>query len=171
MTVSFTRKIIIKEDFGIIPLTRGSQSIIDLEDIEFCGKWNWSLMTSGCSYVKRNRLISDGTGPGAILLHRVLLGAPLGMVVDHINGNGLDNRRGNLRLASQAQNIRNSHKRSDNTSGYKGVFWDNFTGKWMAAIGFEGKFHNLGRYDSPEQAKLIYDAAAKRMFGEFVRLP
>lgn len=172
MTVSFLRGIEIDGDVARVPLTRGRVAIIDKSDAYLVASSNWSAMKTGRDkfYAKRNRLVGDGPGPKAVLMHRIILSPPDGMVIDHINGDSLDNRRENLRIARQADNCRNSKMRSDNTSGLKGVFWDKYTGRWMAAIGYQGKFHNLGRFDAPEDAKAAYDEAASNMFGEFARL-
>lgn len=172
MTVSFIRPLRIDGEVAYVQLTRGYEAIIDAADADLVSMWNWSVMRTGVDlkYAKRNRLVGDGDGPKAILLHRVICNPPLGFGVDHINGNGLDNRRSNLRVASQAQNCRNTRLRARNTSGYKGVFWDKFTSRWMAAIGCNGKFHNLGRFKTREEAAAAYAAAATDLFGKFARL-
>lgn len=126
--------------------------------------------SNGKIYAKRNRLISDGPGASVILMHRVIAGAPAGAEIDHVNGDGTDNRRQNLRVATHRQNMQNTSLRSDNTSGLKGAFWDKSTNRWMAAIGHDGRFINLGRYNTAEEAHEAYAAAARRLFGEFARL-
>ena len=171
MTVSFLRRPEISGDVAYIELTRGHVAIIDARDAELVGKWNWaSLVAKRTVYARRNRLVGDGPGSACILLHRVIMAAPDGLEVDHRNGNGLDNRRDNLRVATHADNMKNTRMRGNNTSGFKGVYWDNFTGRWMAAIGHQGKFKNLGRFDTAEEAHAAYSAAATELFGEFARL-
>jgi hypothetical protein len=103
-------------------------------------------------------------------MHRQILGAPPGQQVDHINGDTLDNRRVNLRLATHGQNQHNRGKYRNNKSGYKGVSWDKAAGKWRAQIKFNNKKYNLGRYHDPIEAALAYDAAAIRLHGAFARL-
>lgn len=89
--------------------------------------------------------------------------------VDHVNGSRGDNRFENLREAAHAENLWNSGKRVDNTSGFKGVFFDTQARKWRALIGIKGKQKSLGRFTSPEAAHAAYVAAAKKYFGEFAR--
>lgn len=91
---------------------------------------------------------------------------PEGLVVDHINGNKLDNRRSNLRICTQSQNLngRNTNK------GYIGVSWDKFRGKWKANIGKDYQKIFLGRFDTAEEAARVYDEKAVELFGEFARL-
>ncbi|MEG7750695.1 HNH endonuclease, partial [Listeria monocytogenes] len=72
----------------------------------------------------------SGEKPRAVYLHRQIMGEPSGFEVDHIDGNGLDNRRANLRVASKTQNVRNQRIRQDNTSSFKGVSWSKRRQKW-----------------------------------------
>lgn len=111
-------------------------------------------------------------------LHRVLMGVAEDdpRHVDHINGNGLDNRRANLRMARSTQNVVNSGPRrrglrtSVRPSGYKGVSFDKVSNRWKAQIMVDGKNHNLGRFVSPEEAARVYNAAAQEAWGEFAFL-
>ena len=90
-------------------------------------------------------------------------------VIDHINGDGLDNRIANLRLASNAQNLANRGRQKNNASGYKGVHFEAWTGRYKARIQHGGKSYNLGRFDTPEEAHEAYKKAAAERFGEFAR--
>ena len=172
MSVSFIRDIRIDGDVAFVPLTKGCESIIDAADVGLVSRWNWNVMlcSSGIRYARRNRRVGDGPGCSVLLMHRVITCVPDNLVVDHVNSDGLDNRRRNLRVATQADNMKNTRLRKGNTSGFKGVFWDKFTGRWMAAIGHNGKFHNLGRFDTREEAASAYAAAAIEKFGEYARL-
>ena len=89
--------------------------------------------------------------------------------VDHKNGNSLDNRFENLRLATGADNIKNQKKRKTNTSGFKGVSWDKKNKKWRARIQVNNKLIHLGCYNNKFYAALVYARAAKHYFGEFRR--
>jgi hypothetical protein len=89
--------------------------------------------------------------------------------VDHINGDRTDNRLVNLRAATRAQNLRNTAKRADNSSGHKGVHWGKARRRWIAEIMCDGKRRQLGRFVNIEDAVSAYDQAAKELFGEFVR--
>ena len=89
--------------------------------------------------------------------------------IDHKNGNSLDNRFNNLRLATDSQNTRNQKKRKTNTSGFKGVCWYKQTKKWIARIQVNNKLIHLGYYTNKFYAALVYARAAKKYFGEFRR--
>src|SRR5687768_17425464 len=108
---------------------------------------------------------SDGTKT-TMQMHRLIMGLD-GPLVDHENHNGLDNRRENLRHATQQQNKRNQRIRK-NTSGFKGVRWDK--GKWQARIMIDGIQLNIGRYFEPLDAARAYDAAARQYHGEFASI-
>lgn len=110
----------------------------------------------------------DSERRAEILLHRLLMGFPSG-TVDHINHNGLDNRRQNLRVASRSQNAANQRRRPNTKSGYKGVglLYDKY---YVARIKRDGKVSYLGCFESGEDAARAYDAAAKEIFGEFALL-
>ena len=97
------------------------------------------------------------------------MNTPEGMETDHINGNGLDNRRENLRICSAAENRRNHKMLSTNTSGYNGVSKTSF-GNWHTCISVKGKTIHLGTYKEIEKAALAYNMAAKEYFGEFANL-
>jgi hypothetical protein len=100
-------------------------------------------------------------------MHRFLLQPPPGLEVDHINGDRLDNRRINLRIATRSQNAMNRPRTRTNTSGFKGV--SRLGSLWCAQIKLEGKLHYLGRYADPAEAARAYDVAAKIMFGQYAR--
>jgi hypothetical protein len=102
-------------------------------------------------------------------MHRTLLGLERydGQQVDHRNGNGLDNRRFNLRLSTKAENGRNRGPNRNNTSGYKRVCWHAQRGKWLASIQLDRKQINLGLFTDPVDAAIAYDLAAIEHFGEF----
>jgi hypothetical protein len=93
-----------------------------------------------------------------------------GVDVDHIDDDPLNNRRSNLRIASRFQNLGNTRRRADNTSGFKGVSWSNRFRYWVASIGYAGAKRHLGCYPTAEQAAHAYDEAAREMFGEFARV-
>ena len=99
-------------------------------------------------------------------MHNVIAGAPQ---VDHVNGDGLDNRRANLRPASTAQNARNRSRPSTNRSGFKGVSWVRDRGHWRAGIKVDGRSLNLGSFADPVEAAKAYDEAARRLHGKFAR--
>ena len=89
--------------------------------------------------------------------------------IDHRDGDGLNNRIANLRLATMSQNLANTGSRKSNKSGFKGVSWDKRKGKWKAEITKDGKSSFLGYFDLPAEGHAAYIAAAKRLHGEFAR--
>jgi hypothetical protein len=111
------------------------------------------------------------TGPNGrkriVFLHRLIMGEPKGKIVDHKFGNHFDNRRENLRICGNTENSRNAKKPKTNTSGFKGV--TKRGNKWEANIKFDGRLIYLGRYETAEEAAMIYNKKARELFGEFYR--
>lgn len=150
-----------------ILLTRWKIALVDNDDYDWLSEWTWAAyLNSGKWYACQSKKnYSRVTVP----MHRVIMDAPKGMVVDHINGDGLDNRRANLRICTTAENMRNRGLPSNNTSGYKGVFIQK-NGKSNAHIQLNRKLIHLGMFNNPVDAAHAYDEAAKRLFGEFANL-
>lgn len=122
--------------------------IVDIEDAQVVLNSNWTVHESEInSYIRKS-----GTGDERILLHRLLTNCPDDMLVDHINGNGLDNRRSNLRVVDNKDNSRNTKINIRNTSGKSGVTYRNDTGMWRAKIGKDGKVIDLGSFSNKEDA-------------------
>lgn len=144
----------------------GRFAIVDDDDYEILKDYKWYVGTHG--YAQRCKYKNGRTE--AILMHRVILNARDGELVDHINGNKLDNRKENLRIANQAQNMRNCGIRATNTSGYKGVRFHKASKKWKAEITKDYKNYHIGMFDTPEEAARAYDAKAVELFGEFAKL-
>lgn len=146
-----------------ILLACGSLTIVDDSDFETLSLYRWHRM--GC----RGRYAGASINGRGTYLHRLLMSAPTGVPVDHVNLDTLDNRRANLRLCTTSQNMANSRKKRG-TSCFKGVSWDSRLGLWRAGIGHDGANRNLGRYRDEEAAARAYDAAAVVLFGEFARV-
>ncbi len=106
-------------------------------------------------------------GERSIYLHRLITEAPVGLLVDHRNGNPLDNRMVNLRLANHSMNAANQTRRAPRQVPYRGIALNKSTGKWVAVIGVAGKSRFLGTFATPAEAARAYDAAAREAFGEF----
>lgn len=151
-----------------IPLTQEKFAIVDESDYEFLMQWRWHAQKSTNTwYVCRKQRLPSGRY-SFLTIHRLLLDAPEGIEVDHINFNGLDNRRTNLRLATHRQNRRNQKLRRDNTSGFKGV--GRYREKWIARIVVNGKHIHLGLFERVEDAARAYNEAALLLHGEFASL-
>jgi len=156
-----------------IPLTKGYATLVSPEDADLAS-FNWHvLLGKNTVYGVRHTRLKEGGTKARQYLHRVILqrilGRPLerGECVDHIDGNGSNNRRENLRLASHAENRRNSRKYDNNTSGHKGAYWRKRELKWMAQISVSGKDIYLGYFDDIEDAAAAYREAAVKHYGEF----
>jgi hypothetical protein len=148
-----------------IPLTQGHVAVVDACDARFAErKW--------CASIKRGRPYAmRKCGGRYLLLHREILGVTASdRRVDHINGNTLDNRRCNLRLATNSENMRNRGPPRNNTSGFKGVSWDASHGQWRADVTVNGVVRRPGRFDTAEEAARAYDKAARELHGAFARL-
>ena len=153
-----------------IPLTRGYFAIIDPEDFELVGFHNWqSLVEPHATYATRPKPYVNGKYAGALRMHRVIMGVDdPNILVDHIDGNGLNNRRKNLRIVSNAENTFNRKRRIGGTSKYKGVVRRD--DRWVAAIYPDGKNIHLGTFMTEEAAAQAYNEAAKKYHGQFAHL-
>ena len=148
----------------LIPLTQGKYAIVDEADYDRVMQYKWTAGT------RRFYVTGCITGSGKkMLLHRLILRPPSGMQVDHIDGNPLNNRRSNLRICTNAQNLANSRKAKGKTSLFKGVFWNRESQKWKSAISPKGKQIHLGFFTDPILAAKVYDKAARLYFGEFAK--
>jgi hypothetical protein len=149
-----------------IQLSQGRVALVDDEDYEWLNQWKWHMSSTG--YARRNTTKLDTLlGTAKIAMHRVILNAPEGSMVDHIDCNKLNNQRSNLRLCTVAQNNRNILPYGK--SGLKGVELDKRTGRWRAYVSVNKKRIHIGVFDTPCEAGLAYDAAARSYFGEFAR--
>jgi hypothetical protein len=156
--------------FRRIPLTQGKYAIIDPEDFERLNKHKWYAANGGHTfYALRHKRI--GKKYISLGMHRQILQPPGHLFVDHINHNGLDNRKANLRLATCAQNTYNRKQfRKDKTSKYNGVSWREWSKKWAVIICYKRKNIRIGYFKDEIQAAKAYDKAAKKYHGEFAML-
>jgi hypothetical protein len=148
-------------------LTGGEYAIVDAEDEAAAARNHWHAHAGrhGTFYARRTRRTGD-VADAPHYLHQLILGCAW---VDHINGDGLDNRRTNLRPCTRAQNMHNQRKRRG-VSQFKGVYWHTSGRKWKAQITESGHRRSLGYHPSEESAARAYDAAARRLFGEYAAL-
>lgn len=148
-----------------IPLTQGYVALVDDEDWEWLSRWKWSVASGPhTQYAQR------GPARGhekAIQMHRLILGTAPGLETDHINGDGLDNRRVNLRECTRQENQRNSRSHLGSLSIYKGVSWKKRNQQWQAHIQVDGRKRHLGLFSIEAEAADAYKIAAVIHFGEF----
>jgi hypothetical protein len=153
------------DEVRYIALTRGKFAIVDAADFEWLSQHKWYYcVTAGGAYAARR---CKGTN---LLMHRVIMQTPKGMVVDHINHNGVDNRRANMRNCTTRQNVWNSKPEKGGTSPYKGVCWSKAMRQWEATITVHGKRIYIGFFDDEIEAAHAYDRAARRHFGPYAYL-
>lgn len=131
-------------------------------------KWYPLVKKNGRVYARANACKAGGKKATSVFMHRLVAGAGPGVQVDHLNRDGLDNRRVNLRLCGPEGNARNKKKQDGCESRFKGV--SRGSRVWRARITVCGRTQHLGVFDTEESAALAYDAAARRFFGEFARL-
>lgn len=150
-----------------IPLTRGLSAVVDDVDEQLVIPFSWYAHLAGrTAYARRWFRNPDPDGrSGCRSMHSLLTGWDY---VDHINGDGLDNRRSNLRRATLQQNQQN-HPSRGGTSRFKGVHWSAKGKCWRAQIRIGGRARDLGGFDSELDAALTYDAAARKVYGEYGR--
>lgn len=172
MPVLLYRRIRFGYTFRRIPLTKGKFAIVDTDDYVWLRKFRWFASKNGATYyAKRNAYLWENSKTRTITMHRLILKAPDNLVVDHINYNGLDNRKANLRLATFAQNTRHVIRTMNpGSSKYKGVSWYNRDKVWAVKIMADGKTIRIGYFKDEIQAALAYDKAAKKYHGEFAAL-
>lgn len=151
---------------AFVPLSGGHWAIIDTEDIPLVDGYYWQGKPSGGTvYAQRSE--RDGSRE-TVKMHRQILGLPpLTPQVDHIDRNGWNNRRSNLRTVTAAQNTANAGPQRNSSTGYKGVTARPKRGVWEASIMIEGRTHYLGRFDSAEDAAKAHDSAALEAWGEY----
>ncbi len=157
--------------FRRIKLTRGKYAIVDVEDFEWLNQDKWHCSHYG--YAKR--AVSNKSGKGrrqvVVYMHKLLCPAPEGMIVDHINRNSSDNRKVNLRAATQKQNLWNrKFMRRGGKTRYNGIRWDKNRKKWQVRLTINGRRESFGYYADEIEAAKAYDRLAKKYRGEYAVL-
>ena len=147
-----------------IPCTKGKFAMVDVEDANDILSHKWfAQLNKRTWYAKTN--VWDGMKFKTMAMHRMILKAKDGEICDHINGNGLDNTRKNLRIVTHRQNCQNLHVKK--TSQYPGVNWNKSTASWEAKVMIDGKHVYLGRYEKEYDAFSAYKSTLQK-YGEVV---
>ena len=150
-----------------IPLTKGMEAMVDDDCYEELSKYKWCAKKNKRNYYAE-RSHWDGCRFVSIQMHRQIIGRPNGdgLFCDHINMNGLDNRRENLRLVTRSVNTHHARLRKDNTSGFYGIYLSRNRKKWVATIKVNNKRHHGGTFSCITDAIAARDSLARKHFGE-----
>lgn len=152
-----------------IPLSQGKVALVDDEDYEELMNYNWHASQSDHRfYAIRNVELYPGART-TVKMHRQVMRALPGENIDHKDGDGLNNTRGNLRIATTSQNCANKRASKGSKSQYKGVSWHKQHGKWYSAICYNYKQIFIGLYTDEIEAAKAYDRKAVELFGEFAK--
>lgn len=147
------------------------ETVLDARDVQKVASYSWSLRTQFYKYgkpLKSPTVYISGSRPDGrggqrcIYLHRLLMAPPKGLVVDHINGDGMDNRRENLRVVTRAQNAQN-RKTVRASSGVRNVYYRKRTGNWLVQIHSNGQFLNFGTYPTLWEAEQVAERERPRI--------
>jgi hypothetical protein len=149
------------ENVKMIPLDRGFYAYVDAEDFEWLNQWHWREYNGYAGRYENGRLV---------YMHRQILQTPKGKVGDHINGNGFDNTRANLRNVTRRENVHNMGKRTGTSSIYKGVTYNKKKAKWCAQIAWRTTTARAGPFEDEAEAGRAYDRMAVELFGVNARL-
>ena len=153
-----------------IQLTQGKVALVDDEDFEYLNQWKWYANNMKGNFYATKAITVSKCKQKIISMHRLIMKPEKGYVIDHIDGNSLNNQKNNLRICTHAENMRNSKIYSNNTSGFKGVYWHKQTAKWMAYISYNNKITHLGLFINPKDAARAYNEAAIKFHVEFAKL-
>lgn len=161
---------VILERMKKIILSKGKYALVDDEDFEFLSQWKWCCDSRGYAVRSEKMTIVGSSNRPLVRMQRVILDAPNDKLVDHINGDTLDNRKHNLRLATKSENMRNRKMAKNCKSGFKGVWFNKKRQRWIAYIKTNGQSRVLGHFKDRLEAAHVYNQVAEQLFGEFARL-
>lgn len=152
-----------------IQLTKGKIAIVDDEDYERINVWSWHTKDQCSTHYARRSFLESGKGK-TTTMHRDILRAKKGDIIDHIDGDGLNNRKSNLRFVTKNQNSMNCLPYKNTYSIYKGAHWHKTQNKWHSKIKKDGKNIYIGSFNDEIEAAKAYDLKAKELFGEYAKL-
>ena len=143
-----------------IQISDGFVAQVDDDDYDMVSKHKWRIqMNTNKPYAVAQ-----------IYMHRLISNVEIDKVLDHADGNSLNNTKSNFRIATKSQNRQSSKKQKNTSSKYKGVYWNKKSKKWQCTIAYGGKSFYLGSYENEDDAGRAYDVEAKINFGEFANL-
>lgn len=154
-----------------ITLTQNQVALVDNSDFEELNKYKWFANKLGNTFyaVRTSKKDSEGKTK-TILMHRVIMSNPEGFDVDHIDSNGLNNQKKNLRVCTHSENTRNRGVQKNSTSKLKGVTWNKTGKKWQSQIKVEGKYIYLGIFEDKIEAYEAYCKACVKYHGDYHKL-
>jgi len=144
-----------------VPLGNGQFAIVDDEDFDLVNQYVWQCHKGGGKYGERHQYAVT-----RLRMHRLVMNCPKGMVVDHINGDTLDNRKSNLRICTNAENQQNTNSRGG-TSKFKGVSFSTKKKRWKGCFMWQGKVYYVGSFDNEEEAARAVDRKRREVCGGF----
>lgn len=150
-----------------IKLTQNKTALVDNSDFEELNKFKWMAEKSGDKFYANRHYKKEEGKKGKVRMHVFIMKTPKGMDTDHKDNNGLNNQRKNLRVCTHSENLLNSGKQKNNTSGFKGVYWCKREGKWLAQIRINKKQTYLGQFNSKLEAFEEFSKACIKHHGEF----
>ncbi len=153
-----------------VSLTQGYVALVDDGDYDWAMQYKWQVRRCGTKLYASRCTPGNPSERRTLYMHRELLNPIRGILCDHVDGDGLNNQRENLRAATRSQNGANAGMRPNNTSGFKGVGWQSRLGKWRARLKIGRRSLHLGLFDNPMDAARLHDRRARELFGAFAQV-
>ena len=154
-----------------IQLTQGKVALVDDDMYEYLNQWKWFANNQCGKFYARTNIPNKNGKRGSMLMHRLILNILNSKLqIDHLNHITLDNRKCNLRVCTQSENLQNCNIYNNNTSGFKGVTYNKTNKKWQASIGVNKAKLYIGSFTDLKEAARAYNNAAQKYHGEFANL-